>query len=206
MQGFLPLGVCELEVEHAAVRLDHCQTVELAHSVAIGKRAEVPPIDLDLLAGRRLEAYEGPPLLAVGTHCTQVVLQDGVAAVKSQGEESLANHFRAGLRIHFKKTDYFPLERIQFAFPLEGGFPENGLPEIFCYAIAADGEFFGNPSDGLPFIVESMDFKYGSLINHGFFPRAWVKICRMVAGSLRSISSGVLRSEGAWGESGREST
>lgn len=169
MQGFLPLGVCELEVEHAAVGLDHGQAVEFAHSVAIGKRTKVSPIDLDLLTRSRLEAYEGPSLLCVGTYGAQVVLEDGVAAVKAEREKSLANHFRAGPGVHFEQAGYFSLERIQFALPLEGGFPANGHSEILCHAIAADGEFFGNPSDGLSFIAEPVDFKYGSLIDHGFF-------------------------------------
>jgi hypothetical protein len=114
VQGFLPLGVGELEVEHAAVAFDQGQAVELPVSVPVWERAKVAPIDLDLLVGRRLIANEGPSRFLCGAHGAQVVLEDGIAAVESQGSESLPHDFGADLGIDGEQTR-IPPEQVQLA-------------------------------------------------------------------------------------------
>jgi len=166
----------------------------------------VPPVDLDLLSGRGLKAYESPPLFACRANRTKVVFEDGVAALKAQRNKSLPNDFRAGFRVYFKQTSYFLPEGIQFTGSVENGLSSNWLTEILGYAITAKGELLGNLPDRLPFMMESVDFEYGALIDHGFSPKAWLKICRIVAGSEHSISSRVSRIRGGLGDAGREST
>ena len=55
-EGFEALAVGELQIQHAAVRFDQGESVELAFVAGIVECAEVPPIDFEALAGRRLHA------------------------------------------------------------------------------------------------------------------------------------------------------
>jgi hypothetical protein len=48
MQGFLPLRVSKLQIEQSAMAFDDGHTIEFAFGVAIGKGAEVAPINLAL--------------------------------------------------------------------------------------------------------------------------------------------------------------
>ena len=58
-EGFKALAVSELQIEHAAVGIDQGEGVELALIAGVIERAEVPPIDFEALARRRLHANEG---------------------------------------------------------------------------------------------------------------------------------------------------
>ena len=52
-EGFEALAMGELQIQHAAVRFDQGESVELALVPGIVEYAEVSPVDLEALAGRR---------------------------------------------------------------------------------------------------------------------------------------------------------
>ena len=79
-EGFKALAVSELQIEHAAVRIDQREGIELALVAGVVQRAEVPPIDFETLAGAWLHAHEGATRIGVAGEPCAVVAQDGVAA------------------------------------------------------------------------------------------------------------------------------
>ncbi len=83
-EGFKALAVSELQIEHAAVGFDQGERVELALVAGVVERAEVPPVDFEALAGRRLHAHEGATGLGLRAGCLQVIAQDRVAAACSR--------------------------------------------------------------------------------------------------------------------------
>ena len=50
-EGLEALAVSELQIQHAAVRFDQGEGIELALVAGVIERAEVPPIDFEALAG-----------------------------------------------------------------------------------------------------------------------------------------------------------
>src|SRR5260370_14075548 len=56
-EGFEALAVRELDVHHAAVTFHQREGVQLARITGIVERAEVPPIDLEAISGRRFHAH-----------------------------------------------------------------------------------------------------------------------------------------------------
>jgi hypothetical protein len=83
VKGFLPLGMSELQVEEAAVALDHGQAVELPFVIPIGDGAEVAPVHLALLPWQGLKPDEGLLLPELAAKGPEVILEDGEASVKA---------------------------------------------------------------------------------------------------------------------------
>src|SRR5207249_4710738 len=74
------LAVRELQKQHAAVSIDESEGIELALVAGIIQHAEVPPIDLETLAGCWLHVNEGAIRFGFGASLFDVIAQDGVAA------------------------------------------------------------------------------------------------------------------------------
>ena len=117
VEGFLLLGVSELQVEKTAVAFQDRQTVELAFRIPVGDGSEVAPINLALLPWQRLKTDEGFFLFEVASKGVQIVLKDSNAAIKAQWGDPLKNDSGGGLCIDLKKPVNFFLEGVQLAWP-----------------------------------------------------------------------------------------
>jgi hypothetical protein len=117
VEGFLSLGVSELQVEQTAVAFQDCQTVELALCIPVSDGSEVAPINLALLPWQRLKTDEGFFLSEVASKGAQIVLEDRNAALKAQWGNPLKNDGGGGLCIDLKKPVDFFLEGVQLAWP-----------------------------------------------------------------------------------------
>ena len=78
-EGFEALAVSELDVEHAAVRVDQREGIQLAHVAGIIERAEVAPVDFEAFAGERFHAHEGAVGRELRTNLAHILPQDAVS-------------------------------------------------------------------------------------------------------------------------------
>ena len=75
----------ELEVEEAAVTEDDNENVEFAHDATHVDLSALAPVDLSGIAGGEVE-FEEVVVRGFGrANCADVVFEDGVAAVESEG-------------------------------------------------------------------------------------------------------------------------
>jgi hypothetical protein len=68
-EGFETLAVSELQIQHAAVRFDEGEGIELALVALRIECSEVPPIHFEALTWRRLHSQKG----ASGFICGRIV-------------------------------------------------------------------------------------------------------------------------------------
>src|SRR5579872_5916260 len=59
-EGFETLAMGKLQVQFAAVAFHQTEGIELARVAVVLQRAEVAPVDLETLSGRRFHAHVGP--------------------------------------------------------------------------------------------------------------------------------------------------
>ena len=89
MEGLLPLGMSEPQVEKTAVAFQDGEAVELACCLPIGNGSEVAPIDLALLPWKGFKADEGLFVFEVASKATQIIFEDSHASVKAQWSDPL---------------------------------------------------------------------------------------------------------------------
>jgi hypothetical protein len=168
MQGFLALGMRELEIEHAAVTLDDCQAVKLARGVAVMETAEMAPVHLALFAGSRFETDEGPGLALAGR--AQISPQDGEPAGKSLGGQPLLDHRGRDMGIDVQEAVDLVLEGAEFAWSCEGRSSGAGVAQVVGDSAAVMAELFGDFADREALVGQAVDLEDGSLFNHGLLP------------------------------------
>lgn len=120
VEGLLPLGVGELQVEEPAVAFQDGETVELACCLPIDNRSEVAPIDLALFPWKGFKADEGLFIFEVPSKGVQVVFEDSDASVKAQWSNALKDYSGRGLCVDGKEPVDLFSERVQFAQPPDG--------------------------------------------------------------------------------------
>jgi len=120
VEGFLPLGMSELQVEKTAVAFQDGKAVELACCLPIDNRSEVAPIDLALFPWKGFKADEGFFVFEVASKGVQVVFEDGNASVKARRGEPLKDHGGRGLCVDGKEPVDLFSERVQLARPPDG--------------------------------------------------------------------------------------
>jgi hypothetical protein len=91
-EGFKALAVSELQIQHAAVGFDQRESIELALVPGVIEHAEVPPIDLEALAGRRLHPQEGAAGLQLRTNGLHIPAQNAVPTAVAQRPQLLFHH------------------------------------------------------------------------------------------------------------------
>src|ERR1041385_7097458 len=82
-ESFEALTMGELDVKLAAVAFHQAEGVKLAQCAAIIQCAEVAPIDIEAVAGRRLHADIGSPGGCAFAQRAHVILHDGHAAIET---------------------------------------------------------------------------------------------------------------------------
>ena len=150
MQGLLPLGMRELQIQDTAVALDSGHAVEFAFGIAIGKRIKVAPIYLHLGSGKGLKADEGPLLPVLSQYGFQVIVYDRLATVKPENSKAPANHLTTCFGINTEHLCDLVFEGIEFACPLYWSSSRIGIIEVFAYAIPTDVEVSGYGSISKP--------------------------------------------------------
>jgi hypothetical protein len=115
MEDLLFLAMGKLDIKHPAVGFDDGQGVKFSYGCPIGQAAEVPPIDLHLLAGSGFEADEGllasAPLMALSL---EIRPDNGYPAVESLFFEPLENHWGLNVgKLFQKRINHLPVS-IQF--------------------------------------------------------------------------------------------
>src|SRR5207253_2374413 len=73
------LAVGELQVQHTAVRFHQGESIELAFVASVFEYSEVPPIDLEALAGRRFHTQKGSARFQLWASGMHILAQDGVS-------------------------------------------------------------------------------------------------------------------------------
>jgi len=183
MKGLLTLGMGELEVKQAAVALDNGHAVELPFGFAVFQSAEVSPVNLKLLSRAGFKADERTSVLMLLTDRLQVLVQNGLAALKAERSKALTNHLAADRGIHIEHPADFLFERVNLAGSLYGGFARVGILKIFEDGLSSDLKVSGDGSQGEPQPFHAMDFEDGPLLDHGLPPKALAKKSRIAAGS-----------------------
>ena len=108
VEGLLPLGMSELEIEHPAVAFDHGQNVEFTKRCAIAEGSEMAPVELDLSSWLGFKPDEG--LFGFGADLAQIVSQDADFAVKTLGLETLVDDGCRNLAVFFEQLVDLVLE------------------------------------------------------------------------------------------------
>lgn len=144
VEGFLSLGVGELQVEKTAVAFEDDQAVELPLGLPIGQGSKMAPVYLALLAGKGFKADEGLFLFEVPPNAVQIVLDDGESPIKALGSDPLKDDGGRGCGIEVQEPLDFFLEGVQFASPLDGDSLGVGVLEIFSDGFGAEMEGGGN--------------------------------------------------------------
>lgn len=201
VKGLLALRVGKLEVEQPAVTFDDGKAIELSAPAPIRKRAEVAPIYLALLSGRRFETdARGGVSLAQGA---DEIFDDGVASMEPQREEALKDDLGTGVRSLAEKGPDFIFEGIEPAGAWGCRSGRVRGEEVFGDGLSIESEDGGDPACGKAFMMEPVNFKDGSLIDHGLPPRMPARICPSPAASPLEVKGA---SSFLSGCSGREST
>jgi hypothetical protein len=117
-EGFETLAVSELQIQHAAVRFDQGEGIELALVALIIESAEVPPIYFEALTWRRLHPQKGAGGLHLWTNRVDVRAQDTVAAAIAQRAQTLLDHRGRGGGIFFQPLRDGGFESIELAIAL----------------------------------------------------------------------------------------
>ena len=120
VEGLLPLGMGELQVEKPAVAFHDGQAVELACRLPVGNGSEVAPVDLALFPWKGFKADESLFVFEVASKGVQIVLEDRDASVKALGSDPLKDHRGRGLCIDRKEPVDLFSERVQLARPPDG--------------------------------------------------------------------------------------
>jgi hypothetical protein len=144
VEGFLSLGVGELQVEEAAVAFEDGQAVELSLGLPIGQGSKMAPVYLALLAGKRFKADEGLFLFEVSSDAMEIVLKNSDPPIKALGSDSLKDDGGRGCGIEVQEPLDFFVEGVQFACPLDGDFLGAGVLEIFSDGLVVEMEGGGN--------------------------------------------------------------
>jgi hypothetical protein len=120
VEGLLPLGMSEPQVEKTAVAFQDGEAVELACCLPIGNGSEVAPIDLALLPWKGFKADEGLFVFEVAAKGLKIIIEDGNASVKTQWSDPLKDHCGRGPCVDGKEPVDLFSERIQLARPPDG--------------------------------------------------------------------------------------
>jgi hypothetical protein len=123
--------VCELDIHHAAVAFHQGEGVQLARIAGLVERAEVPPVDLEAISGRRFHADVSAARGRLGADLVQMVLQNGDAAVEAAPAQSLENHDGTGVGVLLQQFTDGGVKRLQLAGSLRPGTRLRRLDEIF---------------------------------------------------------------------------
>jgi hypothetical protein len=136
----------------------------------IGKRAEVAPVDLDLLPGERFETDEGLLLFETVPNFAEIGLNDRRASVKALSRNPLKDHGSGGLRIDLKKPLDLLFEGVQFTGPVDGRPLVVGISEELPHGFSVEMQSGGYSPLGQALLPEAMDLEDGVPIDHGFLP------------------------------------
>jgi hypothetical protein len=147
MQGLLPLGMRELQIQETAVALDSGHAVEFAFGIAIGKTIKVAPIYLHLGSGKGLKADEGPLLPVLSPYGFQVIVYDRLSTVKPEKSKAPANHLTTCFGINTEHLCDLVFEGIKFAGSFNGRSLGVGVVEIPANSVPADLKSFRDCSN-----------------------------------------------------------
>src|SRR5208283_539225 len=136
---------------------------------------------------------EGTFFLVLAPHSLQVIVYNGFSTAKSEMNKALANHLTTYFGIDIEQSCDLIFERIELACLLDFGLCGVGVIEILGYSLSTDLEASGNSSNSETEVFKPVNFKDQTLVHHGRSPKVRAHIRWMVAGSLLSISSRVLR-------------
>src|ERR1039457_6757633 len=114
-EGLKTLAVSELQIRHPAMSIDQREGIQLTLVAFVVESAEVAPVHLEALAGLGLHTHEGALGLWLRAHVVDVVTQDGVAAVVSEGPQALLDDSRAGAGVLLQQFGDGGLEALQLA-------------------------------------------------------------------------------------------
>jgi hypothetical protein len=144
VEGFLSLGVGELQVEEAAVAFEDGQAIKLPLGFPIGQGSKMAPVDLALLAGKGFKADEGLFLFEGLSNAMKIVLENGDSPLKALGGDPLQDDGRRGRGIEVQEPLDFLPEGVQFAGPRDGDSLGVWVLEIFSDGFGAEMEVGGN--------------------------------------------------------------
>ena len=114
-EGLEALAVRELNVEHAAVRIDQGEGIELARISRVFERAEVAPVNLEAFPGNRFHADEGAAGLPLRPDLTDVFLENARSAFVTEWSQALFDDSRGYLRVLLQPFGDVVFEGIEFA-------------------------------------------------------------------------------------------
>ena len=104
-------GQGELDIHHPAIGQHHHKKGEPPHGAIHRDHAEGPPIHLGAFAGHELEFDVGG--MFRGVYLTDVILEDGIAALKALGPEFL-KHLLGTVGMFAQPCGDLLFERVQF--------------------------------------------------------------------------------------------
>ena len=106
------LTVRELDVEHAAVRIDQREGIQFALVTGIIKRAEVSPVYFKAFAGERLHSHESALGRGLWANFLHILPQNAVSAGIAERAEALLDDCGGDERIFLQPFGDIALERI----------------------------------------------------------------------------------------------